>query len=192
MKKFVDESWLVLAMGVVFALLLAGTQQVMRPQIDANEQAELMSSIVEVVPDMDPDSTPEAVEIEGVKASVYRCAAADGSLAGWAVEAEGTGFIDKISIVVGLTASGDEITGVKTVKHLETPGLGNKIDTKGEENFYPLQYAGKPTVEPMKLVKGEATGADEIQAITGATYSSQYVMDIVNRVIEQVVPRLPE
>lgn len=190
MKKFIDESWLVLMMGVVFAALLAGTQTAMMPRIRANEAEELNRAIAQVVPAMDPDQTPEATEVAGKP--TYRCLAADGSLAGWAVEAEGGGFIDKIKLVVGLSPDGREIFGMKVVSHLETPGLGNKIDTKGEENFYPLQYVGKSTEAELKLTKGEPAQPYEIQAITGATYSSQYVMDIVNAVIKEVVPNLPQ
>lgn len=189
MKKFVDESWLVLAMGVAFACLLAGTQTVMMPQIEKNEAAELMDAIQLVVPAADPDAKPEELEIESC--DVYRCLDENGDLAGWAVVNEGGGFIDKIRLVVGLTPDGGEVIGIKVVKHLETPGLGNKIETKGQENFYPLQYEGKATDKPFKLVKGEPSQPYEIQGITGATYSSQYVMDIVNDVLARIVPKLP-
>lgn len=192
MKKFIDESWLVLMLGVVFALLLAGTNSVVLGQIQSNERAELLSAINEVVPGLESDAKSEKLKEPIARCDVYRCINPDGTLVGWAVEGEGTGFIDKITIVVGLAPAGDEITGMKVIKHLETPGLGNKIDTKGEENPYPLQYEGVSTDEPLQLVKGTASEPQQIAAITGATYSSQYVMDIVNRIIEQVVPNLPK
>lgn len=190
MKKFIDESWLVLAMGIVFACLLAGTQQTMMPQIKANETAELMGAIAEVVPEADPNTAPEELEIAGNQ--VYRCHTKDGTLAGWAIVNEGGGFIDKIRLVVGISPNGDEIYAIKVVKHIETPGLGNKIETKGEENFYPLQYEGQRTDRPLKLTKGEPSQPYEIQGITGATYSSQYVLDIVNDITDRIVPELPK
>lgn len=190
MKKFIDESWLVVTMGVVFAGLLAGAQTTFGPKIRANEAAGLRRAITEVVPDLDPAREPEKLDIE--KTTVYRCLAADGTLAGWAVEAEGGGFIDKIRLVVGVSPDGGRILGMKVVSHLETPGLGNKIDTVGTEHFYPLQYAGKSTGHTLELVKTVPSQPQEIQAITGATYSSQYVMDIVNDVLARVVPNLPK
>ncbi len=201
MKKFIEESWLVLVLGVVFAMLLAGTQTAMLPQIRANQQQELLAAIVEVVPEMDAEQAPEEMDpqelgvdlgqlsLKDVK--IYRCPGNGNTPAGWAVAATGTGFIDTIRLVVGLSATGDRIRGIKAVAHTETPGLGNKIDTKDEENFYPLQYAGKETSRPLQLVKGTAGEASQIQAITGATYSSQYVMDIVNEIITNIVPKLP-
>lgn len=192
MKKFVSESWLVVMLGVVFAALLAGTQTGLMPLIEKNEKAEVQQAIVEVVPAMDPESKPEELDdIAGCK--VWRCVSEDGALAGWAVKAEGNGFIDKIYVIVGLSADGSTITGIKVVKDSETPGLGNKIQTKGNANPYPLQYAGRTTQQPLTLVKeGMRTNDTQIEAITAATYSSQYTLDIVNEVVAKVVPELPK
>jgi len=186
-KKFIDESWLVLVMGIVFAALLAGTQTSLQPRIIANEVATLNDAIAEVVPDVDKT---EMIKIDGNE--VYKCLDAAGQPIGWAVKAEGAGFIDKITLVAGLTLEGDKLTGIKAIKHTETPGLGNKIDTKDTQNFYPLQYEKKATERPFELVKRDPVADHEIQAITGATYSSQYVMDIVNDVITRIRPKLAE
>lgn len=189
MKKFIEESWLVLAMGVVFACLLAGAQTTFGPKISVNETKAMNEAIAMVVPGLDPAAELEKLDVEG--SEVYRCVGTDGQLVGWAVKAEGGGFIDKITLVVGLSPDGSKVLGMKVVSHLETPGLGNKIDTKGEENKYPLQYAGKPTAKPLELVKRPVSTDHEIQAITGATYSSQFTMDIVNDVFKRIVPNLP-
>jgi len=190
MKKLIGESWLVVTMALVFACLLAGAQTVFLPKIKVNEDRALSEAITEVVPDLDPDSEPEKLEIE--RQEVYKCLRTDGTVAGWAVVAEGGGFIDKIKLVAGLSADGGEILGIKVIEHKETPGLGNKIDTKGKENAYPLQYQGKRTGKALELVKkGGGSQPYHIEAITGATYSSQYTMDIVNDVIKRIVPKLP-
>jgi electron transport complex protein RnfG len=189
MKKFIDESWLVVVLGVVFACLLAGTQTSLKDTIAANETRALREAIAAVIPDLDVAQEPQKLEIDGN--IVFKCLAADGSLAGWAVDAQGGGFIDKIRLVVGVSPDGRRVLGIKVVAHLETPGLGNKIDTKGDENFYPRQYEGKATDRPLVLTKRPPTEPHEIQAITGATYSSQYTMDIVNDVLTRVVPQLP-
>lgn len=189
MKKFVHESWLVVVMGGAFAALLATTQSATIDRIRENERQDLDTAIAEVVPGVDAAKPPEKLSV--AEHDVYRCLDAQGKVVGWAVDTTGAGFIDKIRLVVGLSPDGRTITGVKAIWHLETPGLGNKIETKGTENFYPLQYTGKSTQRAMELVKRPAAEPHEIQAITGATYSSQYVMDIVNAVIARVVPELP-
>jgi hypothetical protein len=45
MKKFIDESWLVLTMGIVFACLLAGTHTGLNSTIMANQTAALNEAI---------------------------------------------------------------------------------------------------------------------------------------------------
>ncbi len=196
MKKFVDESWLVLAMGIVFAALLAATHTGLNDRIKANEAEALDQAIQEVVPGVE---TKEQIEIEKSDARdetvVYKCLDANGDLVGWAVQTTGPGFIDKITLVAGLSPEGDQLTGIKPIKHTETPGLGNKIDAKGELNFYPLQYAGRSTAAPFELFKEkvrDAKDTNRIEAITGATYSSQYTMEIVNDVITRIRPQLAE
>lgn len=184
MKKFVDESWLVLVMGIVFAVLLAGTQTSLDDRIAENRKRALEDAIREVAPGT--VQMPQAQFDE--KTTVFKCLDGDGQQVGWTVRATGIGFIDKITLVVGLDPAGERVLGVKVIEDLETPGLGNKI--RGE---WIGQYRGLSATEPATVIKQEpAEGANEIKAITGATYSSNYVTDIVNRVTSEVRPRLSE
>ncbi|UCG33792.1 MAG: FMN-binding protein [Phycisphaerales bacterium] len=183
MKKFVDESWLVLVMGVVFACLLAGTQTSLEARILENQARALNEAIAEVVPVVD---TMETLTVDGN--TVYKCLDKEGNLAGWAVDAVGTGFVDKIRLVAGLSPDGSRVTGIKVIEDLETPGLGNKIEGEWAD-----QYKGLDASRKIEAIKGEANrDNNEVQAITGATYSSTYVTDIVNDVIERVRPMLEE
>ena len=183
MKRFVNESWLVLVMGVVFACLLAGAQTSLEARIRENHDRALNDAIAEVVPD---EATMETLTVDGN--TVYKCLDKDGNLAGWAVDAMGTGFMDKIRLVTGLSPDGSRITGIKVIEDLETPGLGNKI-----EGPWAYQYKGLDASRKIEVVKGKANhNNNEIEAITGATYSSTYVTDIVNDVIERIRPQLAE
>jgi electron transport complex protein RnfG len=183
-KKFVDESWLVLVMGIVFAVLLAGTQTSLDAKIQANRKQALEEAIGDVTPGT--VQMPEAKFDE--KTTVFKCLDADGQQVGWAVRATGIGFVDKLTVVVGLDLAGEKVLGVKVIDDKETPGLGNKI--RGE---WILQYRGLDAARPATVTKNDpAEGANEIKAITGATYSSNYVTDILNRVTSEVRPRLSE
>ena len=173
-------------MGIVFACLLAGTQTSLSEKIEANKVQALNEAIAEVVPNV--ETTEELViEADGRKNTVFKCFDADGNLAGWAVGADGGGFIDTIRLVVGLSPDGAEIVGIKVVTHLETPGLGNKIEGEWAD-----QFRGKAAAEQLRVEKRPPSAANEIQAITGATWSSRYVTDIVNDVITRVRPQLDE
>lgn len=187
MSKFINESWLVLVMGVAFAALLAGTQTSLSARIRANENRALNEAIAQVVPTVDKT---EPLEIDGNL--VFKCLDADGQLTGWAIQAEGGGFIDKITLVVGLSADTTKITGMKVVKNTETPGLGNKIDNAVDPEWS-KQYNGLDATRELKVEKRPPVkGQNEIQAITGATYSSVYVTDIVNDVNTRIRPKLAD
>jgi len=182
-KKFVEESWLILLLGVVFALMLAGAQTTLSARIRENQQRALNEAIGEVVPHV---SRTEVIEIEGYQ--VFKCHDEQGQLSGWAVRASGSGFVDKITLVVGLSPDGERVTGLKVIENVETPGLGNKI-----EGEWASQYEGLSFAKAIQVEKGPPDPArNQIQAITGATWSSRYVTDIVNEVANRVRPKLAE
>ncbi|HSW44552.1 MAG TPA: FMN-binding protein [Phycisphaerae bacterium] len=198
MKKFIHESWLVLVLGIVFALLLAGTQTQLADQISQNQQKALNEAIAAVVPEI-AAVVPEAAKARELTDAqgrpvvagcrVFRCLNAAKQPVGWAVQASGTGFVDKIVLVFGLSDDGEKITGLKVIENVETPGLGNKI----AEDKWAGQYKGLSAARKIVVQKGPAVSArNEIQAITGATWSSRYVTDIINQAAEKVRPKLNE
>jgi electron transport complex protein RnfG len=189
MKKFFEESWLVLVMGIAFAVLLAATQSATTPKIEANKARTLNQAIAAVVPGMDPAQEPTEFFVDENK--VFACYTETGDVAGYAIRNSGGGFVDMIELVVGLSPDLETITGMQVVTHLETPGLGTKIESK-EGHFFPYQFEGKATDQPLIVEKRPAKEPWEVQAITGATWSSRYVTDIVNEVIEDLKPQLRE
>jgi Na+-translocating ferredoxin:NAD+ oxidoreductase subunit G len=193
MIKFVSESWLVLVMGAGFAALLAAAQVTFLPQIEANQRAALNTAIASVVPGGEAATERRKYVLEerigGRKVSneVYEVVADAGTL-GWAVTADGPGFVDVIGLVVGLTPDLSEVTAINVIRSQETPGLGDKI--KGE---WANQFIGLNADTEIYVVKGEADGdANQIQAITGATYSAEYVADIVSDVLTRLRPKMRE
>lgn len=182
--KFIEESWLILVMGVVFAMLLAGAQTSLAPQIAVNQVRALQEAIGQVVPHV---AKTEVVPLSGYDRPVYRCLDNDGTPAGWAIDAVGMGFADKIRLVVGLTLDGAQITGLKVIENIETPGLGNKIT----DEPWAAQYVGLDAGRGITVQKRPPKADDnEVQAVTGATISSKAVTEIVNRALARVRPEL--
>lgn len=190
MKKFIQESWLILVLGIVFAVLLAGAQTTLAPRIQDNQNRSLNEAIGEVVPGA---VTTEIVPVSGYDRNVFRCFDAGKHPVGWAVEAVGNGFADKIRLVVGLTPDTRRISGLKVIENIETPGLGNKIaedDPKAEGDF-PDHFKGSDASRPHEVKKNNADkDKNEIQAITGATISSKAVTDIVDAALVKVRPEI--
>jgi Na+-transporting NADH:ubiquinone oxidoreductase subunit C len=88
----------------------------------------------------------------------------------------GAGLWGEITAAIGYDVSGKTISGIEIIDQNETPGLGGRIG----ENWFKQQFRGKHY--PISLVGEQATvGPNEIQAITGASYSSKAIQDIVNR-----------
>lgn len=182
--KFIEESWLILVLGIVFAVLLAGAQTTLAPQIAVNQTRALNEAIGQVVPNV---AKTEVVEVPGYDRKVYRCLGADGKPVGWAVDALGLGFADKIRLVVGLTPDGAQVTGLKVIENVETPGLGNKV----ADDPWAAQYRGLDAGRAITVQKHPPqAGANEIQAVTGATISSKAVTAIVNQALARVRPEL--
>ncbi|MFA7672217.1 MAG: FMN-binding protein, partial [Sphaerochaetaceae bacterium] len=91
----------------------------------------------------------------------------------------GPGLWGTISIMVGFEDDLKTLSGVSIVSQNETPGLGARI----EEKWFTAQFSGKQG--PFRLVEeGTASSPDEIDAITGATRTSESFRNIMNRLTE--------
>ena len=187
MKKFVAESWMILLLGLVFAVLLAGAQ----PTIRVNQQKALNEAIGMVVPGT---VTTEKVAVTGYDREVFRCLDGSGKLVGWAIDAAGMGFADQIRAVIGLSADAERITGLKVIENVETPGLGNKIAAEPadeSDRVWADQYRGLSAGKETTVVKrAPIEGTNEVQAVTGATISSKAVTDLANKAVQHVRPEL--
>lgn len=95
----------------------------------------------------------------------------DGNTKGYTFKTFNSGYGGQIVVIVGIDTEGT-ITGVRIVQQTETPGLGAKAQ---EPDFYE-QYYGKPGSSPL--------ANDDINAITGATVTSNAVTDAVNYAID--------
>ncbi len=108
---------------------------------------------------------PEADRIDG--AEVFR----EGKIIGYIFEASEYGYSSEIMLLVGMDADG-AIRGVRILEQQETPGLGTKIT----EPWFTDQFVGKD----QRVVFGRG-----IDGVTGATKSSEAVVDAVNEVLER-------
>ncbi len=103
----------------------------------------------------------------------------DGEIIGYTFKITSGGYGGEMVINVGISVEG-KVTGIKIVSHSETPGLGAKA---AEEDFQ-NQYIDKSADSPLSVIKGNASGNSEIEAIAGATVTSNAVTDSVNLAIE--------
>ena len=188
-SDYIAQSWLVLLLAICFGLALTSVDVFWGPKIDANkEQATLELIPAVTLTDKEREEiTAQELDIsstklitsssDGVQKELlaYTTKDSSGNILGWAVKGSGSGYADKIELLIGLSPEGDKIKGIMVLEQKETPGLGSNI-TRPD---FVVQFNGKDTSTAIMAVKGDA-GDQEIAAITGATISSRAVSDIAS------------
>jgi len=176
--NYISQAWLVILLGLVYGGALAGVQTALSEKIEANKKAETYRVIPDLIAGADSAKTEEIIVsgVSGKESRTYKVFSADGSHIGWVLPAGGSGFADRIDLIVGLDSNVSTITGMYVLDQKETPGLGDYITS---EDFQ-TRFRKKPASEPLLVVKGTPQANNEVQALTGATISSESVVGIVN------------
>lgn len=103
----------------------------------------------------------------------------DSTVEGYTFKVLPKGYGGEITVLVGISLDG-KVTGLKVVSHNETPGLG----ANATKDSFQAQFNNKQIEIPLTVVKGGSAGDSEVQAITGATITSEAVTDGVNYAIQ--------
>ncbi len=186
-KYFVQQSWLLIISAFCFGLLLAIANAAWSPRILQNEKDKLNDLIVGLISDAnDFEIVIEDVNIPGergkiTKTDIYRVRDAEGKTAGFAFVAVGSGFADKIKLVIAIDSKCEKLLGFDVLSSNETPGFGDKI----KEDKFQGQFKGK-AIATLELIKSGEAKDNKILAISGATISSEAVVKIVNRYMKEV------
>ncbi|MFC2169051.1 FMN-binding protein [Acidobacteriota bacterium] len=173
------------SVGLLSGGFLASVGVFTKERIALNKQREIEAAIVSVVPRT--NSSQKIFEEKGL--TVYEGTDEGGELAGFAVYASGTGFQDEITLMYGTDASITKISSLTILNQLETPGLGAKITDKDSFlQFWENKDSSPPLTLHKPAVKSpEDLSSTEINTITGATISSEAVLNIVNLSLERLL-----
>ncbi|MDO5689365.1 MAG: FMN-binding protein [Tissierellia bacterium] len=103
----------------------------------------------------------------------------NGTASAYAVPFDGPGLWGSINGYVGITADLKNLTGLEFIMQSETPGLGGRI---GEEP-YKEQFRGVDVTNRMgdEIVINRPAPGGNIDAIAGATQTSNYVKNMLNQ-----------
>ena len=111
-----------------------------------------------------------------------------GNRIGVAITADGPGFQETMSLMIGFDPATGALTGIKVLEEKETPGLGDKIEN---DPSFLAQFTGR--IAPVVGIRTKAgDGTSQVQTITGATISSRAVIRIVNAAIARWRPMVQE
>jgi Na+-transporting NADH:ubiquinone oxidoreductase subunit C len=98
-------------------------------------------------------------------------------------EFKGRGLWGPIEGVITLDSGLTRIKSVRVLVQEETPGLGDRI----KDPEYLVTYQDKTALLPLELaLRHQAVEANEIDAISGATLSSQALLVIVGEAVTQL------
>jgi electron transport complex protein RnfG len=115
---------------------------------------------------------------------VYKAQDANDRCVGWTFNAVGLGFSGgPIELVVCVDAGFEKIAGFDVLVSTETVGYGDKM----KEGEFRDQFVGAPAGQLTLSVTGDREKIDaEIISISGATISSEAVVDAMNDAATQI------
>lgn len=177
-----------LILTAAYTFILAFINESTVEIIEAQEELRLQKSILYVfdIPYEDEQATVnklfeerlETVESDDMTYYIYKN---QGDVEGYAFPLSGNGLWGSISGYIALTPDFETLLGIDFVAHSETPGLGGRIDEEWyKDQFRTLDASGDPPV-----VYRPAAGGN-IDAITGATLTSNSVSAIVNNFMTEI------
>ncbi len=192
-KLYLQQSWLLVVSAFVFGLLLATTNAAWQGKIKQNEIDKFnnLAGALFAVEGVEFEPVPDKMTVtlargKQIEVEVKKAGSGD-ELLGWAFVCEGSGFQDKIKIVLAVDAGFEKLKGFGVLFSNETPGFGDKI----KNAWYQDQFKGAPAKElTLSKTGDEAAIDDTIVAISGATVSSEAVLEIVNNYVTQIKKQL--
>ncbi|MGO1468702.1 MAG: FMN-binding protein [Tissierella sp.] len=177
----------------VFAALLATLDYSTAEQIEFLANTELQEKILYVfdipVESEDPEEidkqfeeTIETKELENNK-KLYLLEE-NGEDKAYAFPVSGSGLWGNIEGYAGISADYSTLIGIDFISHSETPGLGGRIS----EEWFKEQFRGIDLEDPKDeyIIYTPASGGN-VDAITGATLTSQSVREFLNEDIEEFI-----
>lgn len=179
MKEIIKLSLILGFVCVLAGASLSLVYQKTKPIIDQNSERRLKNALTEVLPnaEVNPEPIVEGALFETLKnksklEKLYQAKRSDGTVV-YAAFINIAGYQGVIKALVGFDPTRSEILGANILEHSETPGLGARVAE--EETDHKTFLDG---------LIGKLKDRDDYDTITGATISSQAVIDAIVSVVE--------
>lgn len=182
--------------GALAGLLIVGVYQWAQPQILEYRAGVLIEAIGEVLGGPERVQTlyvqndglveqPPAGTDTIAAEKIYVGYGPGGERMGFAIVGGEPGFQDVIQLIFGYDPSSGEVLGMRVLESKETPGLGDAII---KDEAFVAEFDGVQA--PLEGVKESTGAANEVDMITGATISSQTIVNIINNRLRALDPVL--
>jgi len=187
----------------VFVICLAGINAIASGTIERNEQLEFRRSLIYVFNIVEDTRSLTGEEVQ--KLYLDRIQEIDGEQTVYIADNEGkreiaftvqsAGLWGTITALVAVDESGSRIVGIDFVNHSETPGLGGRIDETAFKEQFRGERISSSSSARIAVVSGQDTGSKDdskVDAITGATRTSESIQTLLNKAINDVFPAVLE
>ena len=168
----------ILVLGSVCTTLLLWIKGYTLPMIERYQEFRLKSSILEAAGVAYDSNNLDKVFHENIREMkndgfIYYLSPDDSYI----FEFEGRGLWGIIQGVITLDPDLETIENIRIISQEETPGLGGRIS---EEDFL-VQFRGKKVSPRLSLIlRRRATEVNEVDSISGASLTSQALIDMIN------------
>ena len=192
-KSVVYPVIFMLGLTLVLTLALALLNQVTTPTVKFNQDIELKHKILNVFNILPKDTSPSNIDKtfkdnvteEDYKGNKLYILKQDSEEKAYAVPVNGPGLWGSISGYVGITKDMKKLVGIEFIKQDETPGLGGRIT----EDEYKNQFRDLDISKPVdgKIVINKPANGGNIDAISGATQTSTFVVNMINEDVNEFI-----
>ncbi len=183
-KKIIKDALALVAITVVAGVCLSFVHELTEPTIEAAEAEERTASYREVFPEAADFISPEealsgATSIDGVTIGEALFAVdSDGNVIGCVISStSANGYVGNVTLSVGVDLE-NTVTGMKVTSMSESPGFGSHCQ---DEDF---QAQFKGVSGEVTYVSDGKTQPNEIDMISGATFTTRAVTEAVNGALE--------
>lgn len=164
--------------ALVTTAALALADRATSSDIAAAQARDMQQSLTQVLPgEYDNDLLKDTLVLNGPngEVTVYRARRA-GRVEAVVFKVSGTGYAGPIDCMMGIDRNG-HITGVRVIKHKETPGLGDKIEPAKGHWIY--EFEGKSLGDPPAEKWGVKKDGGVFDQFAGATITPRGVVKAV-------------
>jgi len=186
-KAILKSGMLLLIFTMVSILFVSWTQDTTQEKIQYNEEQLLIKRLAELVSNYDNDILKEKYDqvltLHGINQTIgIYPAKRNGQTFAYLVEhTYPNGYNGSIRLLTGISID-ETLLGVRVVAHKETPGLGDKIETRKSD--WIKQFTGlslsNPTQDNWKVKRDGGV----FEAFTGATITPRAIVSASYQVLE--------
>lgn len=178
MKGIMKDAFLLFVITLVAGACLGAVHEVTLEPIAKAQLAANTATYKEVFPEAASFEQTDELKAAVEAGAAQEALAEDGTLLGYLITASSNdGYNGLVQISAGITAEGT-LTGIGFLSISETPGLG----MKASEPEFKGQFTGK-AAQTLEVTKTAPSADNQIQAISGATYTSNAVTGAANAAI---------